>query len=409
MDPTLREILDLVLRWIHLIAGIMWVGNSMLFNWLDRNLQKRPKHGERSFGEIWLLHSGAYYEVEKKLLAPEEMPERLHWFKWQSYTTWMTGFLLLCVVYYLGGKSYLVDSQVHDMSYGTAVATSLGLLIGGFAVYDLIWRFLEQKKSLATALCMALAAGYVFAVSQLFTGRAAYIQVGALFGSIMAGNVFFHIVPSQKQMVGASARGELADPALSIHAKTRSIHNNYLTFPVLFIMISNHFPSSWGHTLNWVVLAILMLGGGTVRHFLNIRFTFPRWLPALLTTIALTIGTLLFMVYKPAAAVPAQTTQATAGQLPGTAPEKVAFPIVQAIVTQRCVPCHAAKPTDPLFAAAPAGGIQLDSPDKIAALSARIQYRAVQTKTMPFGNKTGITQQERDVLARWIAEGAALQ
>lgn len=404
MDPVLREVLDLFIRWIHLIAGIMWIGNSMLFNWLDRNLVKAEGARARSLGEIWLLHSGAFYQVEKMTLAPNEMPKVLHWFKWQAYTTWMSGFLLMGLVYYLGGKSFLVDPQIMDIAYGTAVALSLGVLVGGFAVYDLLWRFLAHKSGLATVLSLACVAAFVVGIHQVFTPRAAYLHVGALLGSVMAGNVFFHIIPSQKQMVAATLSGHQADPALSQHAKTRSIHNNYITFPVLFIMLSNHFPSTWGHTFNWGVLALLMIGGATARHFLNIRFTFQRWLPALLGTITATVVGLWMLVAPPAAvSSSASAPEASAGAA-GT--ERVAFPVVQAVVNARCTPCHAAHPTNPQFAAAPAGGVLLDSPEKIVALADRIKYRAVVTKTMPLVNQTGITSLERELLGRWVDEGA---
>jgi len=407
MDPILRETLDLAVRWLHLIAGIMWIGNSMLFNWLDRNLIKRQGDPERKIGEIWLLHSGGFYQVEKKQLAPSEMPEILHWFKWQAYTTWMSGFFLLAIVYYLGGRAFLVDPQVADLSHGTAVALSLGLLAGGWLVYDLLWRTLGNRQRLATALSLMLVAAFVYGVTHLFTARAAYIHVGVLLGSLMAGNVFMHIVPSQKQMVAATQAGQMADPALGARAKTRSIHNNYMTFPVLFAMVSNHFPSTWGNELNWLILGVLILGGATVRHFLNIRFHFPRWLPALLTTVVLTLGTLVYLVTPRSTGQVVNAAPAVDGiAVNGMAPERITFPIVRAVIDQRCTACHAAKPTDPVFASAPAGGIMLDTPEHIRAQAERIKFRAVVTKTMPLANKTGITPIERELLGRWIDEGA---
>lgn len=406
MDPVLRELLDLFGRWIHLIAGIMWIGNSMLFNWLDRNLIKKTGGRSRSFGEIWLLHSGAYYQVEKTLLAPHELPTVLHWFKWQSYTTWLSGFFLMAVVYYLGDKSFLVDPQVMELSYGAAIGLSLSVLAGGFLLYDGLWRTLGKRSpDLATALTLALVATAMLGLTHVFTARAAYIHVGALLGTLMAGNVFFHIIPSQKQMVAATVAGEEADVGLSTRAKTRSIHNNYITFPVLFIMLSNHFPSTWGHAHAGLVLLWIALGGATVRHFLNIRFTFQRWLPALLSTIAITVLGVWWMFQPPpSAAQPAPTSTATAGG----AGEHVAFPVVKAIIDARCVPCHAAHPVDPAFAAAPAGGMIFDSPEKLKAMAERIKYRAVVTRTMPLVNKTGITPQERELLGRWVDEGARL-
>jgi len=401
VDPTVHELVDLLLRWLHLIAGIMWIGNSLLFNWLDRNLvmPKDPKPG--LVGEIWMVHSGGFYQVEKKFLPPSGMPAVLHWFKWQSYTTWMSGFALLWAVYYLGGGSaFLVDPQVANISHTTAVGIGLGAVLGTFAVYDLIWRSpLRKNEALAGALCLAILAGEIFALTHLLSGRAAYIHVGALLGTCMSGNVFFHIIPSQRELVKATIEGREQDPRYGAHAKQRSIHNNYITFPVLFIMLSNHFAGTYGSSLNWAILMVLMVGGALVRHFMNIRFTFQRWLPALAASfIAASAGALFLMTRTSAVA-------AVAPPVPG---EHIAFSSVQIVLQQRCLPCHSATPKDDQWKVAP-NGIMFDRPEQVKMYSERIKARAVISKTMPLGNKTGMTQDERDLLARWFLAGATVE
>jgi uncharacterized membrane protein len=397
VDPTAREISDLVIRWIHLIAGIMWIGNSLLFNWLDRNLVKLEAAKEGHIGEIWLLHSGAFYQVEKKLLPPNQMPAVVHWFKWQSYTTWMSGIALLVLVYYMGGAGMLVDPAVRDIPHGAAVAIGAGFLAGGFLGYDLIWRSpLRRCEALGNAATVALIGGAIVALHHVFGGRAAYIHTGALLGTIMSGNVFFHIIPSQRELVRATLEGRPQDPAISLHAKQRSIHNNYLTFPVLFIMLSNHFPSTYGSARNWAVLAILMTGGALVRHFLNIRFHFRPWLAGVVATFAIVIGAIVPL---------ARPDVDLAGLAEAYAGEPVSFLAVQAVVKTRCVQCHSAQPTDAVWKIAP-NDVRFDTPAEMKRHADRMLVRAVVNKTMPLGNQTGMTQDERDLLARWVLGGA---
>ncbi len=400
MEATLRELLDLVVRWIHLIAGIMWIGNSMLWNWLDRNLEKHPEKGPLHQGTIWLVHSGSFYEMEKKQLEPSQMPKVLHWFKWQSYTTWMTGFALLFIVYYAGGGAYLVDPAVSKLTPEEGMGVGLGALIGGFAIYDLIWRSpLQKKEPVAVALCFALLAGAIYGLTHLLSGRAAYIHVGAMLGTCMSGNVFFHIIPSQRELVKATQEGKTQDLKLGQHAKQRSIHNNYMTFPVLFIMLSNHFPSTYGSTLNWAILGVLMVGGATARHFLNIRFTFTKWMPALGTAIGVTLVAAFFLMSKK------EDTGALA--MPANVGEKVSFTSVQIVLGQRCQPCHTAHPDQPDIKTPP-NNIMFDTPEQIRMYRERIKARAVISKTMPLANRTGMTQDERDLLARWFLQGASV-
>jgi uncharacterized membrane protein len=398
MPSHIRELLDLLLRWVHLIAGIMWIGNSLLFNWLDRNLvtpaQPRDKDAAASgrlLGQIWLLHSGGFYEVEKKFLPPGELPAPLHWFKWQSYTTWMSGIGLLVLVYYLGGAAYLVDPAVLDLSHGQAVLAGAAIIGLGLLIYDGLWRLIgPHEPEAATILTLGLGAAVVFASTHLLGGRAAYIHVGVLFGTIMSGNVFLHIVPSQRELVAATAAGKPQDAALSMRAKQRSIHNNYLTFPLLFIMISNHFASTYGHRHNGWVLTLIIVSGATARHILNVRFGNPRWKQEL-AIVLLAFTAALYFVLRP----PSVSSE---GEVPK-------YSVVEAVFKTRCQPCHSARPTDAQWTIAP-NGVMFDTPGQIRVYAERIRVRAVQTRTMPLGNKTGMTDAERDLLDRWLRAGA---
>ncbi len=398
MDPHLREIIDLVLRWVHLIAGIMWVGNSMLFNWLDRNLFK-PKGGDPNLvGKIWMVHSGGFYEIDKKFLAPSQMPETLHWFKWQSYITWMSGILLLGVVYHTDGGAYLMDPGVSTISSKAAHMMSVALPFGGFLLYDLLWRSpLRKIEPLAIALSLGLGVGAVWIATHTLSGRAAFIHVGAMLGTLMAGNVFFHIIPSQRELVRATVAGQPQDEAIAWRAKQRSIHNNYMTFPLLFTMVSNHFPGTYGTQKAPYVLLVLFVTGALIRHFMNIRFTFRQWIPALVATVLVGGAAVVFLVRppKPAAAMSDKPA----------AP--VSFVQVHAIIETRCVPCHSKTPSDKTVAVPP-NNVMFDTPEQIRAFSERIRVRAIEQRTMPLANKTQITDQERETVGAWIAAGAPL-
>jgi uncharacterized membrane protein len=397
------ELLDVIFRWAHLIAGIMWVGNSMLFNWLDRNLEKDSKLGRLSQGKIWMLHSGAFYEAEKKLLAPGEMPPTLHWFKWQNFATWATGISLFTIVYYLNKTAFLVDPSLHDISQGVALTLSISAVFIAWLLYDLMWRtFGESSPRIATAISIAMLFGCIYVFSTVFSGRGAYMQIGVMIGTIMTGNVWMVIVPSQRELVNSTNEGREQDPSLSIRAKQRSIHNNYLTFPLLFIMVSNHVPAATSHPLNWLILILVMIGGSGVRHFMNTRYLGggkerPRraWLGPAIGAGAFTIAAFLII---------------TRIHPPGV--EEAAMPIsfkrAHEIIAVRCVPCHSAKPMDDMFTTAPAG-VVFDTPPQIKLMAERIRVRAVEQQSMPFNNKTGITDKERGELGRWIRDGALLE
>jgi uncharacterized membrane protein len=395
LGATLRELIDLLVRWTHVIAGIMWIGNSLLFNWLDRVLIKEETRHPESFGKTWLLHSGAFYEVEKTLLPPGKLPSPLHWFMFQNLTTWVSGVALLILVYYMGDAAYMIDPSVANISPAMAVGIGVASLVGGWLVYDLLWRSpLGQNTPLAFAISMVLLLGVSYGLSQLLSGRAAYIHVGAMLGTLMTGNVWLYIVPSQRGLVAATKAGLPQDPALSQRAKTRSIHNNYMTFPVIFLMISNHYPSTYGSPLGWLILSILMVASAFVRHGMNSRFTWKQWLPW-------SVGAGVAGVVLAALLIVQPWRPATVAAAP------VPFREVQGIMERRCVTCHAAQPTDPLFAAPP-GGVILTSPEQIKRHADDILVQVVQAKAMPLANRTGMTDEERAQIAAWLAAGAPL-
>lgn len=398
MDPAARELLDLVFRWIHVIAAIMWIGNSLLFNWLDRSLLPPRAGGERTQGEAWLLHSGGFYFVEKDLTGWDRT-RPLHWFKWQAYTTWLSGAVLLVVVYYASGGALLVDPAVAELTPGQAAAIGVGVLLGSWLLYDFVLsRLLIRAGAMGAVLGFALVVGVAFGLAQLLSGRAAFLHVGALLGTIMAGNVFRVIMPSQRELVGGVETGERPDPALSDRAKARSIHNNYLTFPVVVLMLSSHFPGIYGHPLNWLLLGVLVLAGAVVRHLLNVRFTYRRWVPALAATAAAALAALYVVAARPAGGPSA----------PAAGGERVSFAEAHAVIQKRCTVCHSGSPADRTFGVAP-GGVAFDTPEQIRARADRIRARAVETHTMPPGNRTFMTPEERALLERWIAQGARVE
>ncbi len=401
---SVHEFLDLVVRWVHLIAGIMWIGNSMLFNWLDRNLEvPDERKGEPGYeGKMWMVHSGGFYELEKKQLAPGQLPERLHWFKWQNFTTWASGISLLVVVYYMNGGAFLIDPSVRELGLAQAISISAGSLVFAWLAYDFSWRLLgPHAPQLAGLLSLAALLSLSFFYTTVFSGRAAYLHVGVLLGTVMTGNVWMVIIPSQRMLVAATASGKEQDFALNKKAKQRSIHNNYMTFPLLFIMLSNHFPGTYGHRFNWLILFVLMFAGAGVRHFMNIRFTMKSpvsWLGPI-AAISLTATVVLFVV----------TARAEVAAPPvDTAGEKVKFAQVQAVINERCLSCHAAKPTEPMFPVPP-NNVMFDTPAQIQSYAPRIKDRVVVNRTMPFINKTGMAEEERALLGRWVDEGAQLE
>ncbi|MDQ3369021.1 MAG: urate hydroxylase PuuD [Myxococcota bacterium] len=398
----LNEVLDVIFRWAHLVAGIMWIGNSMLWNWMDRNLEKAASQGRLSQGKIFMVHSGAFYDVEKKLLEPGELPPTIHWFKWQNGFTWMTGIALLVVVYYMNGAAFLIDPSVAAIEPVVAISLSIGSLLTGWILYDGLWRsYGELHPRTATVLSIILLFGSIYAFSQVFSGRAAYIQTGVLIGTLMTGNVWLCIMPSQQSLIDATQSGKEQDPTLSIRAKQRSIHNNYFTFPLLFIMLSNHFPGAYSHHLNWLVLIAVMVGGAGVRHFMNTRYlgagrqrSVAAWLAPAFGSAGIALAGMLVITR-------------VGDRPPPQLDEQVSFARAQAIIKKRCTSCHSASPRDPAWPVAP-NNVVFDLPLQIEIMAPRIYERAVKTKSMPLNNKTMMTVDERAELGNWIEHGANL-
>ena len=398
MTPNLFELLDLAARWVHVIAGIMWVGNSMLFNWLDRTLSPPSTPGEGMQGESWLLHSGGFYFIEKTQLAGQPLPRTLHWFKWQAYTTWISGVVLLLVVYYVGGRAALADPAVATLSQGAAVAIGVGAIVVGVGIYELTHRVVAPRApGLANTILIGAFVAIVYALTHLLSGRAAFLHIGAMLASIMAGNVALTIIPSQRDLVRSVAGEGRADPAISARAKRVSINNNYITFPVIALMVSAHFPSVYSHRWSWVLLLLIVATGAVVRHLMNIRFTTPWWRPALAGTVAAAAVALYALL----------TLGAPAAASGVAVPSVATFDDARHVIDRRCAACHSLQPSDSSFGAAPAG-VAFDLPAQIQAHAARIRERAVVTRTMPPTNKTHITDQERAILGRWIEQGARI-
>ena len=401
MTPTFWELIDLAARWVHVIAAIMWVGNSMLFNWLDRTLEPPSRPGEGRLGESWLLHSGGFYFVEKTQLVNQPLPRRLHWFKWQAYITWLSGAALLVAVYYAGGRAALADPGVAPLGHGAAVGVGIGAILLGVGIYELVQRVVGARSpSLANVILLVAFVAMVYALTHLLSGRAAFLHVGAMLASIMAANVAHTIIPSQRELVRSVSGQGGADPAISERAKRVSVTNNYVTFPVVVLMVSAHFPSLYAHRWSWLVLLLLVATGAVVRHLMNVRFTMRSWRIALVATIAVASVALQRMLSagRPDPVRPAASANA---------PAILTFADVRHVIDRRCAACHSLQPSDSSFGAAP-GGVAFDLPEQIRSHAARIRERAVVTRTMPPANKTHMTEDERAVLDRWSADPGQL-
>jgi len=392
MEAYAGEWLQLLIRWIHLITGIAWIGASFYFVWLDNSLlppRDRADADQGVGGELWAVHGGGFYHVQKLRGAPSILPEPLHWFKWEAYWTWLSGFALLVALYYVHADVYLVDKAVADLAPAHAIGISVALLAAGWVFYDQLCRRLGlEREPLLAVIMIGFVVVLAWGLAHVFSGRALYMQIGAMLGTMMAANVLFVIIPAQRQLVAAQQQGGAPDPVHGRRGKQRSVHNNYFTLPVLFVMISSHYPITWGHPQAWLVLVAILLLAAFVRHFFNLRHQGRTvWsIPA-----AAALGTVLLAV----AIAPAKPAFVDAP----------AFAEVQAIVASRCAGCHAERPTQAGFAVAPKG-ILLDSPERIRANARKIHEQAVATRAMPIGNITAMTDAERAKLGAWLAAGA---
>ena len=396
--PYGLEWLNLLLRWLHVITGIAWIGASFYFVWLDNTIRPPAPGSDLASkgvsGELWAVHGGGFYNPQKYLVAPSELPKELHWFKWEAYSTWLSGFALLTIVYYFNAQAMMVDTAVADLSSWQAIGIGLGSIVLGWTVYDLLCRSKLGQHDLAFgAVIFALLVASAYALTHYLSGRAAYIHVGAMIGTMMVGNVLMLIIPGQRKMVSAMMTGQKPDPIHGLKAKQRSVHNNYFTLPVLFIMISNHYAMTYRHEHAWAVLGVIMAAGVLIRHFFNLRhkgrveWKYPAAGVALLLALAIAI-----------------TPKAPAAR-DSAADPAAQFAAVQQIIAQRCVSCHAAAPIQPGFAAAPAG-IMLHDAASIRQNAAKIYEQSVQLKAMPIGNLTNMTDAERAQVAAWFEAGA---
>jgi len=388
----LLEWLNLLVRWLHVIAGIAWIGSSFYFIWLDNHLRppRRDDDGERGVaGEVWSVHGGGFYHAQKYAAAPLPLPEPLHWFKWEAYTTWLSGIFLTGLIYWYGASVYLVDPSVMPLSPGAGVAIAVAFVIGGWIVYDLLCRSpLGQREGLLSAVLFVLVALLAWALCQLFGGRAAFIHFGAVLGTIMVANVAMVIIPGQKRMVAAVELGEPIDPQDGLRAKQRSVHNTYFTLPVLFTMTSNHYAVVYSHPWNWLLLVGIALAGALIRVYFVARHKGAASPLPLAAAVAILIAVML------AAAPRAPAETATGG---------VGMEELRGVMAARCTNCHAAEPEHPAFPAAP-GGVLLDSDAEILRNAERVHQQTVISRAMPIGNLTGMTEEERVLVDRWYRD-----
>ena len=396
MEALLTEWVGMMLRWLHVIAGIAWIGSSFYFVHLDLSLRKRDGLPAGVGGETWQVHGGGFYRMQKYLVAPAELPEELTWFKWEAYATWVSGFLLLAAVYYTSADLYLIDRAVLDITPLSAVGISVASLAGGWIAYDLMCRSPLGRND--TALMLA---GFVFVVALawastlVFSGRGAFIQIGALVGTIMAANVLMVIIPNQKKVVAALLAGEQPAAYLGLQAKQRSLHNNYLTLPVLFLMISNHYPVNFATQWNWVIVAMVIVIGVAIRHFFNSRHA-GKGTPWWTWGVAAAAGLMILWLNSFPVGAPA------AGPAAGLENDEV-FVAIEDIVLSRCSMCHAEEPFWEGVAAPPLN-VRLETPEDILRELSRIETQAVLSRAMPPGNVTEMTEEERHLIAGWLAK-----
>jgi uncharacterized membrane protein len=400
MVTYLLDWLGLLLRWLHIVAGIAWIGASFYFVWLDNHLQP-PTAGEAIdpgvTGELWAVHGGGFYRSQKYRLAPALLPRTLHWFYWEAYTTWLSGFALLCLLYFFRAEAYLIDPAVAVLSKPEAIGIALLFMAASWLIYDGLCRSPLGQRTLALSAVLGLAlAAESWGLCRLFSGRGAFMVFGSAIGTMMVANVLFVIIPGQRELVHAKQQGRVADPAPGLRARQRSVHNTYFTLPVLFVMISNHYAMTYGARYNWLALIAISFSGVCIRAWFVARHRAADRggrVPALLGVVALAT---VVVALAPAPGPGDATTQALT---PAADVSRV-----QQIVQLRCVPCHAAKPIQAGFSAAP-NGVVLGTLDQLLAHLPQIQQQ-LSARTMPLGNLTAMTEDERATMLMWIGHGA---
>jgi uncharacterized membrane protein len=401
MESYYLDWVNLLLRWAHIITGIAWIGTSFYFVMLDNSLEKPrdPESLEKGVGgEQWALHGGGFYNMQKYAVQPKKLPEHLHWSFLESYSTWVTGFLLFSMSYLWNASTYLIDRSRMDWSPSTAVIVALAFFVAFWFVYDGICRLFGRGKH-GDRIVGVLVALFIVLASWLachwFAGRAAFLLVGAMMATTMSANVCFWIIPGQRRNVAAMRAGKPVDPANGQRGKQRSVHNTYFTLPVVFAMMSNHYSFTYTHAYNWIVLLLIMLGGAAIRQFFVVRHRFKLgnarnpWPYALLGVVVLGL-TIVWMQPAPVAAAVA-----------APAPTAVSYAQVRQVFEQRCLLCHGEQ--------VQMKGVRLDSPQQVATHAQAVYQQAVVSRIMPMGNSTGMTEDERALLGAWFQAGAKTQ
>jgi uncharacterized membrane protein len=389
---------SLLVRWIHIITGIAWIGSSFYFVWLDDHLlpPEQPDGDPEVAGELWAVHGGGFYRARKYRVAPAKLPRTLHWFYWEAYSTWLSGIGLLGLLYFYQADAYLIDPAVRRLSQGAAVALAVGILAGSWLVYDGLCRSALGRSSIRLGIAVALlVCGLAWVVCALFSGRGAFILFGAALGTIMVANVFFVIIPGQRELVRARQEGREPDPAPGLRGKQRSVHNTYFTLPVLFVMISNHYAMTYGAHENWLVLIAMSFSGVCIRAWFVARHK-PQGRQGIASLLPLGLG-LLGLAIVIVGLYPDD-------RVPGAGVRPLTTTQAETILEQRCVPCHSHSPTQPGFNAPP-NGIVLNSPAQVRVHLADVR-KQLALRTMPLGNITGMTDEERAGLLQWLGGGA---
>ncbi|MFZ6843281.1 urate hydroxylase PuuD [Undibacterium sp. RuTC16W] len=393
MEAYFLDWANLLLRWLHVIVAIAWIGSSFYFVWLDNHLTPpvdTQLKDKGVAGELWAVHGGGFYNPQKYMGTPPTLPQDLHWFYWESYSTWLSGFGLFTVLYLLNAKTYLVDPNVMSLSSNQAIFLALGFLVSGWIVYDLLCRFFSKNDKLLSLLIVGAVIAAAWAACHVFSGRAAFLITGAMIATIMSANVFFWIIPGQRKIIASMKAGEPVDPVHGQRGKQRSVHNTYFTLPVLFAMMSNHYSMTYTHEANWLVLVMIMLAGVLIRQFFILRHKGKTQLVYPLIAILILACVAAWIMPKP-----------TAPQVNDVTGDR--FAQVQTIINARCIQCHATHPT---LMDAPAKGLILDQPALIKSKAQLIYQQVVQTRIMPLGNLTQITEEERTVIAQWFEQNA---
>jgi uncharacterized membrane protein len=392
LDPIIQDWVSFIFRWLHVIAAITWIGNSFYFMWLDAHLEVPKDDDPNLEGHLWMVHSGGFYNVQRRKITPETMPNPLHWFFWEATFTLITGLFMLGLVYYMKGAALLIDPSIASLSSWQAIGASLSLLVGCWLLYDFMWQRSLFKKTWFAHTVSSLSIGLLaWGLCHLYSGRGAFIHLGAIFGTIMVLNVWVRILPSQRQMLAATKRGQKADFSLAKIAKRRSVHNSYLSLPVLFTMLSNHLPYAYQHAFNWVILLLLVSLGVSVRYCMIARNRGQKWHWAL-GLVGLNLALIaLVNTWNP------QSSQAQV-QIPQ---DQITQERVDIIINTHCLNCHADNPVNSEFGPAPKG-LSFDQPNALALNAERIKLMSVTTQAMPLGNRTKMSPKERLILGSWL-------